>query len=308
MRTKLANILVFGGLLQDFHIRPNIWPNPGKTLYPEIARSHGGKALNIAIAAARLGVDSSVVGSIGLDDFGNGLIQYLEENKVDTSLVARNKEDGTGLVLIISVLGEEPCFLSCPGASLLLTADMVANAIEKINEDTVVIVNYEISQTLADLALRLAKRKGSRTILIPSPIKSVPAGTDYWQYVDFLIPNLEEAQELLGGLISDPKDLGASLLKSGLPANCITLGANGCLFTDKTHQLLSPSPRIEAIDPIGASDAFCAAFAVGLFEKMRIEEVVRFANFAGAAACMKHGSAESMPFRLDVNQLLATLS
>jgi ribokinase len=71
------------------------------------------------------------------------------------------------------------------------------------------------------------------------------------------------------------------------------------------ERIEAPAFAIEAVDTVGAGDAFCAGLAVRLAEGGTIRDALRFANAAGALACTRQGAEPSMPRRKDVESLLA---
>jgi len=76
------------------------------------------------------------------------------------------------------------------------------------------------------------------------------------------------------------------------------------LVTGQTSEHF-PAPRIEAVDPTGAGDAFTAALTVQLALGVEIEDAIRYANFAGALAATKLGAQPSMPTREELEAFAA---
>jgi len=87
--------------------------------------------------------------------------------------------------------------------------------------------------------------------------------------------------------------------------------------TDHHNLLVQPGPvsflhhtawemdDVDAVDSVGAGDAFCAAFALALAEGRPPASAVRFASAAGAISATRPGAAASLPFRAEVEALLA---
>src|SRR5665213_2372390 len=85
-------IMVFGSLNIDLVARVPVIPGPGRTvLAPSYATHWGGKGANQAVAAARIAGPGKVrmAGRVGRDGFGDGALQNLAANGVDTSLIVR---------------------------------------------------------------------------------------------------------------------------------------------------------------------------------------------------------------------------
>jgi ribokinase len=62
---------------------------------------------------------------------------------------------------------------------------------------------------------------------------------------------------------------------------------------------------VQAVDSVGAGDAFCGALAVALCEGAALPQAVRFANAAGAVSVTRPGAQASLPSRQEVEALLA---
>src|SRR4051812_44606951 len=83
------SVLVIGSVNQDITVRVQRFPHPGETVIgAEVTYGLGGKGVNQAVAAARTGVSTSLLASVGADAAGRQLIGWLEARGVDTSSVA----------------------------------------------------------------------------------------------------------------------------------------------------------------------------------------------------------------------------
>lgn len=81
-------IVVVGSINMDFSAVVQMLPRPGETvLGSAFEENPGGKGANQAVAAARLGASSAVVGRVGNDAIGQQLLCSLQENQVDVATV-----------------------------------------------------------------------------------------------------------------------------------------------------------------------------------------------------------------------------
>ena len=80
----------------------------------------GGKGLNQAVAAARLGVPTAMVGAVGNDAFANSLRGFLADNDVDSSGVREIDGPATGVALI-QVAEKDNAITVASGANLHFT-------------------------------------------------------------------------------------------------------------------------------------------------------------------------------------------
>ncbi|MBN2046703.1 MAG: bifunctional hydroxymethylpyrimidine kinase/phosphomethylpyrimidine kinase, partial [Anaerolineaceae bacterium] len=113
----------------------------------------------------------------------------------------------------------------------------------------------------------------------------------------------------LSGMATDSessvREAAEVLLKRGPKAVVVTLGRNGTFFTQGARRGMVPAFKVEAVDAVGAGDAFVGAFTVAITEGMDIAEAARFGNAAGAVAVTRQGAQASQPTRKEVEALLS---
>ncbi len=303
----MTHIIAVGGFVADLTLDVPTWPQPNRGTHTDkVIFAPGGKAVNQAVAAQRLGAQTAIVGCAGNDRLGDTLIATLNDEDVHTSYIKRHPSAETGIISMIVHQGT-PSFIGAPRASKLLTPADVEAAADAITSETIIITNFEIAQEVVKTTLRLAKSKGARTILNPAPLHHSLDTVDYWQDVDYLIPNLLEAQILLNIDSINAAQLIDRLLEFGLGAVCITAGNDGSFFkrANSSDEVLHlPAFKANIIDTSGASDAFIGAFAFALAQGWPDAHTLRFASAAAAKACETYGALQSMPKKTDVLNLL----
>jgi len=157
--------------------------------------------------------------------------------------------------------------------------------------------------------LRLAKEEGALTLLNPSPPAQL--SPHLLSFVDFIVPNEIEAQSLTGIKWRSDRDIrkmAERLLKMSAKNVVITLGPKGLYFKNGSDEIRMNAYQVKVIDTTAAGDAFLGALTTGLAEKKPIQEVLRFANAAGALATTKLGAQPSLPSRKDLEAFLAKIS
>lgn len=124
---------------------------------------------------------------------------------------------------------------------------------------------------------------------------------------DPLVVNEHEAGlviEQLGGSanLSAPEDQLAALLRAGFASVVITLGAAGALVgeTGKDTPILVDSPRVRAVDSVGAGDAFTGALCHELVRGTTLVEATAVACRVGAFSVTRNGAQPSYPHAADV--------
>lgn len=296
-------ILVVGGLALDITFVLNRWPQPNSAVHAERATlAPGGKGLNQAVAARRLGADAALVGCVGADFAGDFIRETLREEGVRDGFVDRHATASTTTVAML-VHDHQPGFIGAPQASKQVQPESVRRAVATLAPGSAVLVNYEISLEIAETALQAARAAGLTTILNPAPLHAPPPDRDHLALADYIIPNLSEGRLLLGESATQPQDVVRGLLESGAGAVCLTLGAGGCLFARREAPgdiVTQPAALVNVVDTTGASDAFCAAFAVAFIEQQALPDILRFASAAAGLACTVYGAMPAMPRRGDL--------
>ncbi len=301
----MVKIAVLGSFNMDLVMRAERRPLVGETLQGDFAMHLGGKGFNQAVAARRLGADVAITGRVGDDEFGRAFLAALDRDGIDRRAVAVDPTAGTGIASIVVEPDGGNTILQDPRANRGLTAaDVAAPAL--FAAAAVAMLQLETSMPAAIEFARRARAAGATTLLNPAPAAAVPA--ELLALSDVLVPNEIEARTLTGAAghgIEAAFDMAAVLLRGRPRAVVITLGERGTVLVDETHRVHVPRFDVQAVDTVGAGDAFCAALAVRIAEGAVLVEAVRFANAAGAIATTRPGAEPSMPHRDEVESLLS---
>jgi ribokinase len=300
-------LVVVGSINLDLVVRCAALPSPGQTVTGEDLQEHGGgKGANQAVAAARLGAHTTLIGRVGGDAAGQRLLAGLraEGVVVPEALVSSGVSSGTAIIAVER--GGENHILLVPGANARLTPADVEHHAATIRAARVLLLQLEIPSETVIAAARTARAAGVKVLLDPAP---APTRLDPALYhVDLLSPNRSEAEALVGRAlptISDVADAARELIGRGATAVVITLGADGALLcVDGTTRHLPTFP-VDAVDATAAGDAFKAALALRWAEGETLENAVRFALAAGALAASRPGAQPSLPRRAEVDAVLS---
>jgi len=298
-----ARVVVMGSFVADLAFRTPRLPSWGETvLGTEFRLGPGGKGSNQAVAAARLGANISFICKLGRDAFGDLARRTYAQDGVDTRFVFETLDHATGgATIIIDQASGENAIVVVPGSCFTLNADDIDNARDAIAGAAVFMTQLELPLASVEHGLRLAKSLGAATILNPAPACALPESI--YPLCDYATPNEGEAALLTGE--SDPERAAAALLARGVGNVVITLGAQGALV--KTPSITEQVAAIDAgpvIETTGAGDAFNGGFAVALAEGRGIVEAVRFGCAVAGISVTRHGTADSMPRRDEVEALL----
>lgn len=305
----LKPIVVVGSINLDLVARAHHIPRPGETIIgSDFQTFYGGKGANQAVASAKLGHPTYMVGNVGDDSFGPELRQALEEVGVKTDAV-KTVPGSSGVALITIGAGGENNIVVVPGANALLTPEQLEEAAPILRGAGFILAQLEIPlETVAYLG-EFAAKTGIPLMLDPAPARDLPAAL--LRNVNWLTPNETETEILVKANVrgDDPSSTAAAaeqLLASGPQHVLLKLGAHGCLIAERGRPRQTvPAFPIEAVDSTAAGDAFNAAFAVGLLRGESPSGSARFACAVAAISVSRHGAQPSMPTLEEVEEFLA---
>jgi ribokinase len=289
-------------------------PAPGQTVLGSgFATSPGGKGANQAVAAQRAGGEVVFITAVGFDDLGKKALDLYRREGIDVTHVRICDGVASGVALIFVGDDGENMIGVASGANHKLGAhdiDCLPDSVFRAGD--VLLVGLEIPVETAARAIERGARAGMLVILNPAPVPSSPEiiTPALLSLVGVLTPNRVEALALAGMdpfTDSDPdwNECANRLLQAGPRGVVITLGAQGCLVAAGAARVQVPAPRAEAIDTVGAGDAFNGALAVALAEKQSLPEAAAWANAAAALAVTRQGAQSALPYREAIDKLAA---
>jgi len=301
----MAQIAVVGSLNMDLIVRSPRIPRPGETILGgTFHTAPGGKGANQAVAAARLGGTVAMVGRVGSDAFGDQLLGSLAADGVDAAHVARDSA-ATGIALITVDDAGQNSIVVASGANAHLSPADVDGAASAIAAAGVLLLQLESPPETALRAAELARAHGATVVLNPAPARALPDAL--LKLVDVLVPNESETSLLTGlpvGDVAQAEAAAEALLRLGVGAVILTLGARGALLAHAGGVEAVPPFPVTPLDTTAAGDAFLGALAVALAEGRPLAEAARWGNAAGALATTRLGAQPSLPTRQEIEDLV----
>ena len=303
---KTWDIVVIGGVNMDYLVRGKKLPEPGETVMGDLFQeAPGGKGANQAVAATRLGARVALVSRVGVDRRGQEIMKALRDEGVNTDFIVRDKEEPTGVALIMVGQGGEKKILTAPGAKRELSVNQIQRAAAAIQSSRILLVQLGVPLEAVQLAVHLAHEAGAKVILDPSPPISLP--DDLMRMVRLIKPNASEAEALTGVETRDrnsAREAAKRLLERGVAAVAVQAGDEGNLILTSEEEHWFPEIPVQSIDATGAGDAFAAALAVGLLEELPWSEAGAWASASAALTTTRIGAQAGLPTRDQVLELL----
>jgi len=295
-------VVVVGSLNMDLVARVARLPVPGETVPgSRFATVPGGKGANQAVAAARLGARTAMIGCVGDDDFGARLRAGLEADGVDCSALRTAESTPSGVALIAVDQAGRNGIVVVPGANGQLAPADVDAAERLIAGARIVILQLEVPIDTAVHAARRARALGRTVVLNPSPARPLPAGL--LGCVDLLVPNEIEAAALTGAPVVSVDDAiaaGRHLRAGGAGTVLVTLGAAGAVTVAADGERHAPAPRVEAVDTTAAGDTFLGGLCAALVGGRTLAGAVAFGQAAAALCVTRRGAQPSIPYAREI--------
>jgi len=302
----MSRVVVCGSLNMDVVVQSARRPAAGETLLGgKVSFLPGGKGLNQAIAAVRLGTVTAMMGAVGKDAFADALRSFLADNDVDSSGVREIEGPATGVALI-QVAGGDNAITVASGANLHLTTAMIRQTPRR---DEVWVAQFETPLATTEAVLARAQAAGARTVLNLAPFMRHPSRL--LKLVDVAVLNEIELSQATGTDLDAASPLQAivaaceKLRLKGARTVVATLGRRGAVVVTADGATRVPALKAKVVDTTGAGDCFVGALAARLAAGVTPVEAARYANAAAACSVERLGAAPSMPTTREVAARLA---
>ncbi|WP_327049062.1 ribokinase [Microbispora sp. NBC_01189] len=300
-------VVVVGSISADVTAFTRRFPHRGETvLGDDVAVVLGGKGANQAVAAARAGAPTWLVGCVGTDPFGVIVSSALRSHGVALSEV-RSVGNRTGVAHIRVDASGENDIVMAPLANADLSAEMVDESIRAVRgKASVLLLQLEIPAEVACHAAETGARAGLTVVLDPAPARPLPDRV--WPHVAIVTPNESEAGALTGVEVADVESAeraAAWFLERGVRHALITLGSAGAVSVTPERTRHFPAYPVTPVDTTAAGDAFTGSLGAALAAGLDTATAIRRGMAAGALATTLPGASPSLPDRKAVDELLA---
>ncbi|WIV57383.1 5-dehydro-2-deoxygluconokinase [Amycolatopsis nalaikhensis] len=298
----------------------------GVDLYPEqsgvplagvstFAKSLGGTATNVAVAAARLGRSTAVLTKVGPDGFGDYVRQALDGFGVSPSYVGTSPDLQTPVVF---------CELNPPAdPPLLFYRSPIAPDLTLTDED----VPWDVVESVPLLwvtgtGVSAEPARATQRKILETRGRREHTVLDL-DYRPMFWPSADQAREEIGGMLdhvtvavgnraevevavgtADPDAAADRMLSRGLRLAVIKKGAEGVLVATPDGRWTVPPQRVEVVCGLGAGDGFGGALIHGLLSGWDPVRIAEYANAAGALVTSRLACADAMPTAEEIEELL----
>jgi len=278
----IPHVVCFGEVLWD------VFPSHKKI---------GGAPLNVTLRLNSFGINAKIISSIANDQNGRELLEYMSENKLDTSTVQINDQFRTGCVNVtLDEKGSATYEIAYPVAWDKI--QLTDKSIERVKASDAFIFGSlacrdEISKnTLLEL-LSYAKFKVF-DVNLRAPYYSMALLLDLMKKADFIKCNDEELKEICIDLSCSQEKMEDQIeflsKETRTDKICVTKGKDGAILLYNDHIYYSKSYPVEVVDTVGAGDSFLAGLISKILFEENPKEALEYACAIGGLIASKKGA------------------
>ena len=264
----------------------------------------GGKGINVAVVAQRLGLDVQCVGLMGANG-SEQLTQLMDKEELNHHFMKIPGSIRTNLK-IVSKDGKGVTELNEAGASVTEEEMEAFFAMAKENtadSDLVVVTGSIPPGCKEGIYKRLMEALGEKKCILDTEGKELELGV---RANPFLIkPNLHELETTLGielRTMRSIRDAALMFIRMGVEHAVVSMGSMGAMYVSAEKTLFAPALRVEAKSTVGAGDAMIGGMLLGYEQEHNMSKAFRYGIAAGAASVMTEGT--QLINRCDFDQLL----
>lgn len=297
-------IVAFGTINVDMVTVVSRFPVPGETvkgrdyqLFP------GGKGANQALAAAKAGATTMLVGAVGRDGFADVALAGLRAAGVDCSRV-RASQSPTGIYMIAIGPGGENLMIGANAANDSARAAWMDGL---FGPGVTFVTQNSLGTAEVETAIAAARRSGARIVYNAAPAEPVADAT--FAAADVIVVNEHEARRYgdLLGMAGDPAGFARGAAARFGRDVVVTAGAEGIVAVVGGTALMARPAPVLAVDTTGAGDAFCGALAAALDRGDGMQTALRQGVAAGSLACQEPGAQTSFRDLADIRTLAESI-
>ncbi|MCC3405211.1 MAG: ribokinase [Microcoleus sp. PH2017_10_PVI_O_A] len=301
------SIIVFGSINIDLAAKTPRLPQPGETIIgSNFFTAGGGKGANQAVAAARLGTSTHLIGRVGNDNFAEELLTSLQSYGLSTENILIDKSTHSGVAIIAVDETGQNNIIVIPGANNNVGDADIEGLKKVLPSATSLLLQLEIPLEVVLKAAKVARELGVRVILDPAPaVADLPIAL--YPLIDIITPNEVEAGQLAGFRVNDTETAmmaAKQLQERGVKNVIVKLGDRGAVAVTADESFFVPAFAVEAIDTVAAGDAFNGGLAAALDGGRSLSEAVVWGCAAGALCATKVGAQVAMPDRTTFDNFL----
>ena len=291
----MKKVIVIGSISIDNTVYTSKLPTAGTTVSANSYFTNvGGKGANQACACLFLGGNVTFVGAVGKDNNGKMVKEFLSSQNLDFHIKDSSEPTGIAFITLEETTGENR-ILIVQGANRDLQIEDIDHISDLFIKDNILLTQFENTPEIAQYIVKKAHEAQMLVVLNPAPANTFD--DDYYQYVDYLVPNEHELEQLTG--ITNQIEACELLLNKGVKNVIVTLGENGSMLVNKNEVIKVAAHKVNAVDTTAAGDSYLGALTYQLSIGADIKTAMEFASLASSKTVTKKGAIVSLPHQSD---------
>ncbi|KAB1187957.1 MULTISPECIES: carbohydrate kinase family protein [Haloferax] len=304
----MSRVICAGHVNWDVTLRVDALPEPdGEATVESRVGAGGGSAANVASGLVGLDLPTSLLGSVGDDEYGHAAIAELASKGVDCSHIVSVDHGPTTVKYIVVDADGEVFVLGSPGVNEAFEAsDLSTDALVEAD-------HLHLTSQSPGTAAALARRAlDAETTVSFDPGRRIGdrGYTEALRLVDYVFLNDREAATALGEAAESHPNGGKRRRHDGPGGNggvvgdalddttlVLKHGPKGAEVRDEDERHVHPGYPVDAVDTTGAGDAFAAGFIAARLDGRSYERSLAVANACGALTAAEPGARTQLSWR-----------
>ncbi|QMS84255.1 ribokinase [Candidatus Xianfuyuplasma coldseepsis] len=301
----MKNVFVLGSINIDLVFSVDSIPRQGETIEGHgFFMAPGGKGANQAVACAKQGLSTWMLGSIGNDALSSRALTSLQEAGVFCEGINVRPDEHTGVAGIILEKSDNRIIIN-GGANSSQNIEQITHIIQKnATEEDILLCQLEIPMDVIERVCIIAKKLGMQVIVNAAPAKKLPPSL--MQVIDVLIVNEIELKMLSEKPTTSKQEIDRAIeeLLTIVPAILVTRGAEGCIYHDQQNRYEQPAYNVAVVDTTAAGDTFIGGYIAQIVKQQTIQQALQYASACAALSIQSYGAQPSIPTKQAVHEFL----
>lgn len=265
----------------------------------------GGKGINVAVVAKRLGLDVQCIGTMG-ENGAADLTSMMDREGLRHRFLTVPGHVRTNMK-VYSMDGQGVTELNEPGTPLSKEAleQFAVIARESTTDSDMIVLTGSLPPGCPEGTYRdlMTVLQGKKCILDTEGKELELAAKGAHPFL--IKPNLREMEATLGielRTMRTIRDAALLFIRLGVQHAVVSMGAMGAMYISSDKTLFSPALRVETKSTVGAGDAMIGGMLLGYEIEKDMAKAFRYGIAAGAASVMTEGT--QLIVRSDFDNLL----
>lgn len=290
----------------DYIMFTNDFELDGLNRATETYKFAGGKGINVSRVLQTLNVSSTALGFAGGFP-GQFIIETMKKAGIYTDFIQVDEDTRINVKLKTGSETE----INAPGPSISETqfTALLTQLRNTAKEDTVIVagsIPKSVPTDAYEQIAKITKQTGAQLVvdaekdLVEPVLKYNPL---------FIKPNKDELEVMFDTTIKSDEDViiyAREILKMGAASVIVSLGGEGAVYVDYTHNLKATVPNGKVVNTVGSGDSTVAGMVAGLEAGLSIEASFKQAVSAGTATAFNDDLATNKAIEAIKNQVTIT--